>query len=35
MGGVTVNDEKAGAAISNILGLRVKDGLHPLLANDL
>jgi hypothetical protein len=35
VGGVTINNEKVSAAIGNILGLRVKDSLHPLLANDL
>jgi len=35
VGAVTINNEKVHAAICNILGLRVKDNLHPLLANDL
>jgi len=35
VGAVTINNEKASAAIGNIPGLRVKDSLHPLLANDL
>ena len=35
VGGVPINNEKSGVAISNALGLRVKDSLHPLLPNDL
>ena len=32
VGGVTINNEKVSVAISNILGLRVKESLHPPLA---
>ena len=35
MGAMTIHNEKPGMAIGNILGLRVKDSLYPLLPNDL
>jgi len=35
VGAVTINNEKPGMALGNILSLRVKNSFHPLLPNDL